>query len=194
MPTDIVIATDQPNLAFTGFCADDITSAYETTPAPTATVPVGGVRSHLLTGAIAGNKPSLLHVIPVATGTAALTSSNFIGGCVLITGWQQTQNTAGTTIYIPKVLAELQVAFPASGAGSLANFPASGTTAYWFNTVTVAAGVPTVNLYSPGTALSTSPQLAGALIDTVGCRWLTAQYKATTNSANGKCGILWASL
>jgi hypothetical protein len=194
MPTDIIVATDQPNLNFTGFCTDDITSAYQTTPAPTATTPAGGTRSHLLFGTTAGNKQSLLHVIPVATGTSALTSSNFIGGCVLITGWQQTQNTAGTTIYLPKTLAELQVAFPASGAGSLANFPASGTTAYWFNTMTVVSGVPTVNVYSPGTALSTSSQLAGALIDVVGCRWVTAQYKATTNSANGKCGVFWASL
>jgi hypothetical protein len=194
MPVDIIVATDQPNLLFTGFCSDNITSAYDSSYAPTATAPAGGLRSHLLFGATAGNKPSLLHIIPLATGSSALTSSNFAGGCVLVTGWQQTQNTAGTTIYIPKILAEVQVAFPSSSSANLSDFPASGTNAYWFNTATVLTGVPTVNIYSPGTAAAASTQIAGVLIDTVGCRWVTAQYKATTNSANGKCGIMWATL
>lgn len=190
MAADFVFSTDQPNLAFTGLKSVTAAAAYDAA-VPTATAPAATTQGHLLTSGALGNKPSLLHVIPSATGGSAPTSANFTGAGIRIVGWHEYVQSSGVSIYVPKILADVSLAFPSSGTASLA---VDGTTTYWFNTATVTTGVPSVSTYSPGTPSATNVQPASILVDIVGCRYVTAQYKATTVPTTGSMGAFWATI
>lgn len=190
MPTDFVFATDQPNLSFTGLKAVTAAAAYDAA-VPTLTAPAATTQGHLVSPTSFGNKASLIHVIPVATGGSAPTSSNFTGAGVRIVGWHEYVQANGTAVYVPKILADITLAFPASGTASLS---VDGTTTYWFNTATIVTGVPVVSVYSPGTASASNVQPASVLIDIVGCRYVTAQYKATTVPTTGSMGVFWTNI
>lgn len=190
MPADFVFATEQPNIAFTGLKSVTAAAAYDAA-VPTTTAPAATTQGHLLSAGALGNKASLLHVIPAATGGSAPTSSNFTGAGVRIVGWQEYVQSTGVSVYVPKVLADVALAFPSSGTASLS---VDGTTTYWFNTATVATGVPTVSIYSPGTPTAANVQPAGVLVDVVGCRYVTVQYKATTVPTTGSMGVFWATI
>jgi hypothetical protein len=190
MPADFVFATDQPNLAFTGLVTVTAAAAYDGA-VPTATAPAATTQGHLLSTGALGNKASLMHLVPVAGAGSAPTSSNFTGGGLRVVGWQEYIQSSGTPIYVPKVLADVALVFPSSGTASLS---VNGTTTYWFNTATVASGVPLVSAYSPGTPSASNVQPAAILVDVVGCRYVTAQYKATTVPTTGSMGVFWATI
>ena len=190
MAMDVVFSTDQPNLAFTGLVSVTAAAAYDAA-VPTLTAPAATTQGHLLSAGALGNKASLLHVIPVAGAGSAPTSANFTGAGVRIVGWQEYVQTSGTSLYVPKVLADVTLTFPSSGTASLS---VNGTTTYWFNTASVGVGVPTVSVYSQGTASASNVQPASVLVDVVGCRYVTAQYKATTVPTTGSLGVMWATI
>jgi len=190
MPQDIIVATDQPNLAFSSARAISSGGAYDTT-APTTSAPSTTGVTALLVGTVSGNKPSLMHVIPVAiNGSTALSSSNMTGSCVRIVGWQEYIQASGTTVYIPKILAEVQMTFP-STAQTLA---VDGVNTYWFQTAAALSLAPAPAIYTPGTAAGTNTQPAGFVVDTIGCRWVTAQFKATTAPASTSMAVFYAVL
>jgi hypothetical protein len=190
MPTDIIVATDQPTLSLSSARAISSGGAYDTT-APTASAPSTTSTTALLVGSISGNKPSLMHVIPVAiNASTAPSSSNMTGSCVRIVGWQEYVQAAGTTVYIPKILAEVQMTFPAT-AQTLA---VDGTNTYWFQTAAALSLAPAPAIYTPGTAAGTNTQPAGFVVDTIGCRWVTAQFKATTAPASTSMAVFYAVL
>lgn len=190
MAADFVFSTDQPNLAYTGLVTVTAAAAYDAA-VPTATAPAATTQGHLLSKGALGNKPSLLHLVPVAGAGSAPTSSNFTGAGVRIVGWHEYVQASGTPIYVPKILADITLAFPSASTASLS---VDGTTTYWFNTATAVSGVPFVSLYSPGTPAAGNVQPCGILVDVVGCRYVTAQYKATTVPTTGSMGVFWATI
>lgn len=190
MAADFVFSTDQPNLAFTGLVTVTAAAAYDAA-VPTLTAPAATTQGHLLSRGALGNKASLLHVVPVAGAGSAPTSANFTGAGVRIVGWQEYVQASGVSVYVPKVLADIALAFPTASTASLS---VDGTTTYWFSTASVGSGVPLVSIYSPGTPAAANVQPCGILIDVVGCRYVTAQYKATTVPTTGSMGVFWATI
>jgi len=64
------------------------------------------------------------------------------------------------------------------------------TTQYFFHSITVGTGVPTVNIYSPGTAAAAGTPPAGVVIDTIGHQYITVQFESST----GTMGCFYAFL
>jgi hypothetical protein len=58
----------------------------------------------------------------------------------------------------------------------------NSTTQYFFHAVTVGAGVPTMNVYSPGTAAAAGTPPAGVVIDTIGMQYITIQVESSTGT------------
>jgi hypothetical protein len=139
-------------------------AAVATLTAPTTT---GASALILSPGA---NYPSLLRVTPFAT------NNNFTAVGVRVVGWNYYQQTSGTLIYVPTVLADLTMGYT---TGTVPSLTVDGTLVYFFSTVSVGAGVPTVNAYSPGTASGSNVQHAHAVIDMIGSQFVTLQFKAT---------------
>jgi hypothetical protein len=66
----------------------------------------------------------------------------------------------------------------------------NGTTQHFFHAITVGTGVPTVNVYSPGTAAAAGTPPAGVVIDTIGVQYVTLQFESST----GTMGAFYAFL
>ena len=99
-------------------------------------------------------------------------------------------STIPQTLYVPMVLAELTFAYNAT-AGSIPNADFDGARRFFFSSVAASSGVPTVNVYSPGTAAAAGAAPAFAMIDTVGSQFVTVQFKSSTTS-NNICGAFWS--
>lgn len=117
--------------------------------------------------------PSLLRITPFAG------ANNYTAVGVRVVGWNFYLQTTGTKLYIPTVLADLTMGYT---SGTVDSEPIDATTAFFFSSVTVGAGVPTVNVYSPATAVSANVQYAHAVVDTIGSQFVTLQFKATGTS------------
>ena len=97
------------------------------------------------------------------------------------TAYTATGNSPASAIqslYIPNVLADLTLAYNAT-SGSIPNSDSDGVRQHFFQNITAASGIPTVNLYVPGTAAAAGTPPAHAIIDTVGSQFVTLQFKAT---------------
>jgi hypothetical protein len=119
------------------------------------------------------NYPSLLRVTPFAT------NNNFTAVGVRVVGWNWYVQTTGVKVYVPTVLADLTMGYT---TGTVPSLSVDSTTLHFFSTVTVGTGVPTVNVYSPGTATASNVQHAHAVVDLIGSQFVTLQFKATGSS------------
>ena len=180
MPTDIVIATDKPEYRTSGLIT--ASSGTYDNAVPTATIPSTTSQTFLVPTNL-GDKPSLLRLVPFHSANNATTPS------VRVIGWTTYVQTSGTPIYVPTLLADLACAYNAT-AGSIPSLSVNGTTQYFFHAITVGTGVPTVNVYSPGTSASAGTPSASVVIDTIGVQYVTFQFESST----GTMGAFYAFL
>lgn len=175
------LSTHQPNLAK---AERAITSSSYDAAVPTTTEPTTTAQTSLLFG-INQEGINLLKVVPYA-------SINNAGAPMMrVIGWNSYPQGA-STLYVPTLLAELTMAYNATG-GSIPSASVDGSTRHFFHNITVGSGVPTVNVYAPGTAAGAGTPPAHALIDTVGSQYVTIQFKSTTTSSN-TLGAMWYAI
>jgi hypothetical protein len=172
MPTDIVIATDKPSYNTSGL----VTASSGTYDAavPTATLPATTGQTFLIPNNL-GDKPSLLRLTPFHSANNATTPA------FRVIGWGTYTQTSGTPLYVPTLLADVTCAYNAT-SGSIPSLSVNGVTQYFFHAVTVSAGVPTVNSYSPGTTAAAGTPPAGVVIDTIGMQYVTIQFESSTGT------------
>jgi hypothetical protein len=172
MATDIVIATQKPIYLTTGM----VTASSGTYDAavPTATAPANTTQGVLIPTGL-GDQPSLMRLVPFHSANNATTPG------FRVIGWTQYTQTSGTPIYVPTLLADVACAYNATG-GSIPSLSVNGTTVYFFHGATVSSGVPTVNVYSPGTAAAAGTPPAAIVIDTIGLQQITVQFESSTGT------------
>jgi hypothetical protein len=66
----------------------------------------------------------------------------------------------------------------------------NGTTQYFFHQIVVGTGVPTVNIYTPGTSAAAGTPPACVVLDTIGVQYVTVQVESST----GTMGCFYAFL
>lgn len=189
MPMDIVISTDKPQYLTTGLITVVSGTAYTTTR-PTTTVPSTTGQNFLIPTNL-GDKPSLLRLQPFCGASVAPTSATFASGGLRVIGWSIYTQTSGTAIYVPNVLADLSLSLT---TGTVQTETVNGTAIYPFSGVTAGAGVPTVNVYSPGTASAANVEPCGAVIDVIGMQFLQLQFRATATVSTPTMGAFYAFL
>jgi hypothetical protein len=180
MPTDIIIATDKPN-----YLTTDLVTASSGTyndALPTATLPSTTGQTFLVPTNL-GDKPSLMRLTPFHSSDVA-SSPGF-----RVVGWTTYVQTSGTPIYVPTMLADVACSYNGTG-GSIPSLSVNGVTQYFFHQVAVGTGVPTVNVYSPGTSAAAGTPPAGVVIDTIGMQYITIQFESST----GTMGCFYAFL
>ena len=180
MPMDIVIATDKPNYLTSGLVT--ASSGTFDNAVPTATLPSTTGQTFLVPTNL-GDKPSLLRVVPFHSANNATTPS------VRVIGWTTYVQTSGTPIYVPTLLADLACAYNAT-SGSIPSLSVNGTTQHFFHAITVGSGVPTPNVYTPGTAAAAGTPPAAVVLDTIGSQYVTLQFESST----GTMGAFYAFL
>ena len=160
------LSTPQPNLSKAETTGNSV-SAYPTA-IPTITAPSTAGATMLLYNSTT-EQPNLLLIAPYSAVNNATSPG------VRIIGWRSYVQSANT-LYFPTVLADLTLTY----STNLSAVSIDGVNRHFFYAITSASGVPTVNVYSPGStvsALSNPP--ACALIDTVGSQIITAQFKGS---------------
>ena len=175
MPTDITISTDKPTFLTTGLVTAS-SGTYDTS-VPTATIPSTTGQTFLVPTNL-GDKPSLIRLVPFHSANNATTPS------FRVIGWTAFQQTTGVTLFVPTLLADIACSYNGT-AGSIpqfANFNGTASTVYFFHAVAAATGVPTVNVYSPGTGAAAGTPAASVLIDTIGCQYITVQFESSTGT------------
>lgn len=187
MPQDIVVATDKPEYRTTDLIAVTSGTAYTTTE-PIATAPTTTGQNFLIPTNL-GDKPSLLRLAPFCGAAAAPTSTTFASGGLRVVGWSIYTQTNGTAFYVPTVLADLALGLT---TGTVQTENVNGVAQYPFSTVTVGTGVPTVNLYSPGTASGSNVESCAAVIDTIGMQFVQLQFKATASVSTPTMGTFYS--
>jgi hypothetical protein len=180
MPQDIIIATDKPNYGTSGLIM--ASSGTYDNAVPTATLPSTTGQTFLIPTNL-GDKPSLLRVVPFHSASSAGTPG------MRVIGWTTYVQTNGTPIYVPTMLVDLACAYNTT-AGSIPSLSVNGTTQHFFHGLTAASGVPTVNVYTPGTAAAAGTPPASAVVDTIGMQYITLQFKSST----GTMGAFYAFL
>jgi len=187
MPQDITISTEKPSYLTTGLIAVTSGTAYTTTE-PTATAPTTTGQNFLIATNL-GDKPSLLRIAPFCGAAVAPTSATFASGGLRVVGWSIYTQTNGTAFYVPNVLADLALGLT---TGTVQTELVNGVAQYPFSSVTAGVGVPTVNLYSPGTAASANVESCAAVIDCIGMQFIQLQFKATASVSTPKMGAFHA--
>ena len=180
MPTDIIIATDKPNYLTTGLVT--ASSGTYDTAVPTATLPSTTGQTFLVPTNL-GDKPSLLRLVPFHSANNATTPS------FRVIGWTTYVQTSGTPIYVPTMLADCACSYNAT-AGNIPSLSVNGTTQYFFHQIVVGTGVPTVNIYTPGTSAAAGTPPACVVLDTIGVQYVTVQFESST----GTMGCFYAFL
>ena len=186
MATDITISTDKPSYSTTGLIA--VPSAAYSAIEPNAAAPTTTGQNFLIATNL-GDKPSLLRIAPFCGAAAAPTSATFASGGLRVVGWSIYTQTNGDAFYVPNVLADLALGLT---TGTVQTELVNGVAQYPFSTVTVGSGVPTVNLYSPGTASGSNVESCAAVIDCIGMQFIQIQFKATASVSTPKMGAFYA--
>lgn len=189
MATDITISTDKPSYSTTGLIAVTSATAYSLIE-PIATAPTTTGQNFLIPTNL-GDKPSLLRLAPFCGAAVAPTSTTFASGGLRVIGWSIYTQTDGTAFYVPQVLADLALGLT---TGTVSTENVNGVAQYPFSTVTAGAGVPTVNLYSPGTASGSNVESCAAVIDCIGMQFIQLQFKATASVSTPKMGAFHSFL
>jgi hypothetical protein len=187
MPTDIIIATDKPNYLTTGLIGITSGTAYTTTE-PTTTAPSTTGQNFLIPTNL-GDKPSLLRIAPFCGAASAPTSATFASGGLRVVGWSIYTQTSGTAIYVPTVLADIALGLT---TGTVQTETVNGVAQYPFSVATVGAGVPTVNIYSPGTASASNVEPCAVVVDCVGMQFIQLQFKATASVGSPTMGTFYS--
>jgi hypothetical protein len=169
---DIVIATDKPEYRTSGLIT--ASSGTYDNAVPTATLPSTTGQTFLVPTNL-GDKPSLIRLIPFHSANNATTPS------VRVIGWTTYVQTNGTPIYVPTLLADLACAYNAT-SGSIPSLSVNSVTQHFFHQITVGTGVPTVNIYTPGTVAAAGTPPASVVIDTIGCQYVTIQFESSTGT------------
>jgi hypothetical protein len=169
---DIVIATDKPEYRTSGLIT--ASSGTYDNAVPTATLPSTTGQTFLVPTNL-GDKPSLLRLVPFHSANNATTPS------VRVIGWTTYVQTNGTPIYVPTLLADLACAYNAT-SGSIPSLSVNSVTQHFFHQITVGTGVPTVNIYTPGTVAAAGTPPASVVIDTIGCQYVTIQFESSTGT------------
>jgi hypothetical protein len=172
MATDIVIATDRPNFLTSGLIT--ASSGTYDVAVPTATLPTTTSQTFMVPMAN-GNTQSLMRLVPFHSANNATTPG------VRVIGWATYVQTNSTPIYVPTLLADLACAYN-STAGSIPSLSVNGTTQHFFHAITVASGVPTVNVYTPGTGAAAGTPPASVIIDIVGSQYVTLQFESSAGT------------
>ena len=149
---------------------------------PTLTEPASSGQSSVIYGK-GTVYPSLLKVVPFHE----LDNATSLG--VRVIGWNRYKDTGGS-LWVPTLLADVTPAYNATG-GSIPAEDIDGTEMHFFSNLTVATGVPTVNLYVPGTGAAAGTPPAHFLVDTVGCEMVMLQFKS---SGTSDMGALWYTI
>jgi hypothetical protein len=183
MPTDIIIATDKPNYLVTTSMpiTGNLTGNYDAS-VPTATLPSTTNQTFLIPTNL-GDKPSLIRLIPFASVSNGTTPG------FRVIGWTTYVQTSGTPIYVPTMLADCACSYNAT-SGSIPSLSVNSVTQHFFHQITVGTGVPTVNIYSPGTAAAAGTPPACVVLDTIGVQYVTVQFESST----GTMGCFYAFL
>jgi len=189
MPQDITIATEKPSYSTTGLIAVTSATAYTTTE-PTATAPTTTGQDFLISTNL-GDKPSLLRIAPFCGAAVAPTSGTFASGGLRVIGWSIYTQTNGTAFYVPQVLVDLALGLT---TGTVQTELVNGVAQYPFSTITAGSGVPTVNLYSPGTASASNVEPCAVVIDCIGMQFIQLQFKATASVSTPKMGAFHSFL
>jgi hypothetical protein len=189
MPQDITIATEKPSYSTTGLIAVTSATAYTTTE-PTATAPTTTGQDFLISTNL-GDKPSLLRIAPFCGAAVAPTSGTFASGGLRVIGWSIYTQTNGTAFYVPQVLVDLALGLT---TGTVQTELVNGVAQYPFSTITAGSGVPTVNLYSPGTASASNVEPCAVVIDCIGMQFIQLQFKATATVSTPKMGAFHSFL
>ena len=189
MPQDITISTDKPSYSTTGLIAVTSGTAYTTTE-PVGSAPTTTGQNFLIATNL-GDKPSLLRIAPFCGAAVAPTSTTFASGGLRVVGWSIYTQTDGTAFYVPTVLADLALGLT---TGTVQTENVNGVAQYPFSTVTVGSGVPTVNLYSPGTSSASNVESCAAVIDCIGMQFVQLQFKATASVSTPKMGAFHSFL
>jgi hypothetical protein len=189
MPSDIVIATDKPEYGTSGLIAVTSGTAYTNTK-PTTTAPSTTGQNFLIPTDL-GDKPSIIRIQPFCGAAVAPTAATFASGGLRVVGWSIYKQTSGTAIYVPNVIADLALGLT---TGTVQSQTINSKVHYPFSIATVGVGVPTVNLYSPGTAASSNVEPCAALIDTAGMQFIQLQFKATATVSTPTMGAFYAFL
>jgi hypothetical protein len=187
MPTDIIFATDKPSYGTTNLIAVTSGTAYTTTE-PTTTAPSTTGQNFLIPTNL-GDKPSLLRLAPFCGAAVAPTAATFASPAMRVVGWSIYTQTSGTAIYVPTVLADITLGLT---TGTVQTESVNGVAQYPFSVATVGAGVPTVNVYSPGTAAAANVEPCAVLVDTVGLQYIQLQFKATASVSSPTMGCFYA--
>lgn len=163
-----IIATGQNPFSEIGPISLVSAQAYDAAVATTTAPSTTGQSALILSPGT--DYPSLLRITPFAG------ANNYTAVGVRVVGWNWYNQTSNTKIYVPTVLADLTMGYT---SGTVDSESVDGTTVFFFSSVTVGSGVPTVNVYSPATAASANVQYAHAVVDTIGSQFVTLQFKAT---------------
>ena len=163
-----IIATGQNPFSEIGPITLTSAQAYDAAVATTTAPSTTGQSALILSPGT--DYPSLLRITPFAG------ANNYTAVGVRVVGWNWYNQTSNTKIYVPTVLADLTMGYT---SGTVDSESVDGTTVFFFSSVTVGSGVPTVNVYSPATAASANVQYAHAVVDIIGSQFVTLQFKAT---------------
>jgi hypothetical protein len=87
------------------------------------------------------------------------------------------------------MLADVACSYNAISA-SIPSLSVNSVTQYFFHAVAVSTGVPTVNVYTPGTAAVVGTPPASVVLDTIGMQYVTLQFESST----GTMGCYYAFL
>ena len=183
MPTDITISTDKPSFLVTTSMptTGNLTGTYDVS-VPTATLPSTTAQTFLIPTNL-GDKPSLIRLTPFASVNNGTTPG------FRVIGWTTYTQTSGTPIYVPMLLADCACSYNAT-TGSIPSLSVNSVTQHFFHQIVVGTGVPTVNIYTPGTAAAAGTPPASVVIDTIGCQYVTIQFESST----GTMGCFYAFL
>lgn len=176
------ISTYQQSFAEIGPITLTSAQAYDAAVA-TTTVPSTTAQSALILSPTT-DYPSLLRLTPFAG------ANNYTAVGVRVVGWNWYNQTSNTKIYVPTVLADLTMGYTGT-AGNVPSISVDGTNAFFFSSITVGTGVPTVNVYSPATAASSNIQHAHAVVDIIGSQFVTLQFKATVAAGSPTMGAFY---
>lgn len=174
-------STSQQTYRFSGLISVATAQAYDAA-SPTATKPSTTSRSALLYD-LGTTYPNLIKIVPSAS------NNNFTSVGMRVVGWSPYVTTSDTQIWIPTVLADTTLGYT---SGTVANLSINSTTNYFFSSATVAASVPTVNIYTPATAAGANVEPASVIVDCVGSVILQVQFKATGTTP--QMGAFWYTI
>lgn len=173
-------ATGQAAYNFSGLISLTSAQAYDAA-LPTATKPSTTSQSALLYD-LGTNYPNLIKIVPSAS------NNNFTSVGMRVIGWSPYSATTGNNPWIPTVLADVTLGY----STTVPSLSIDGVTNYFFGSATVAASVPTVNIYTPATVTAANSEPASVIIDCVGSLLIQVQFKATGTTP--KMGAFWYTI